>query len=276
MQADHANDAASSFDDAAVVRLSGVGRSFHTRTSSMVALENVDLSLTKGEFTCLVGPSGCGKSTLLRMVAGLIRPNTGIIELDSTSDTRPLCATVFQDYSVFPWRTVLQNVRYGLQVGGVPKKEANEQAREWIARVGLEGFENSYPASLSGGMKQRVALARAMAVRPQILLMDEPFAAVDAQLRLVLQDELLDLWQSAQQTVLFVTHGLDEAVLLGDRIAVMSARPGRIKSTMPVNLPRPRTSDVRFDPEFQAAERHLWDSLREEVIAGRDASGRSI
>jgi NitT/TauT family transport system ATP-binding protein len=226
----------------------------------------MDLDIEDGEFVTIVGPSGCGKSTFLRIVAGLIPPSAGTIEL-SVRDPRHATAMVFQDYSIYPWKKVLDNVRFGLDIMGVPKKEGNERARRYLSRIGLADRADSYPSTLSGGMRQRVAIARALAVEPEILLMDEPFAALDAQLRQVLQDELLELWQADRRTVLFVTHSLEEAILLADRVVVMSARPGRIMEVQEVPFPRPRHADVRTTPEFAALQAKLWDHLRGEVEA---------
>jgi NitT/TauT family transport system ATP-binding protein len=229
------------------------------------ALGPLDLEIADGEFVCIVGPSGCGKSTFMRMVGGLLRPSEGEIQLAVRSE-QPT-AVVFQDYSIHPWKRVIDNVRFGLDLQGVKKKEGNERARTYLAKLGLKDRANSYPDTLSGGMKQRVAIARALAVEPEILLMDEPFAALDAQMRHVLQDELLELWQSDRRTVLFITHSLEEAILLGDRVLVMSSRPGRIIASKEVPFPRPRSADVRTSPEFAALHGELWDLLRSEVAA---------
>lgn len=243
----------------------GVGRSFETRRQAVKALDSIDLTIREGEFVCLVGPSGCGKSTLLRIFAGLLRPSDGVARIHPRSDVGPAAAMVFQDYSIFPWKSVLANVRLGLDLAKVPRKEANERARHWTHRLGLEQFEDSYPATLSGGMRQRVSIARALAVEPEVLLMDEPFAALDAQLRTILQDELLALWQDDRRTVIFVTHSLEEAILLGDRVIVMSSRPGRIIGDHRVDFERPRSGDLRATPEFAAFQQRVWEQLREEV-----------
>jgi NitT/TauT family transport system ATP-binding protein len=230
------------------------------------ALGPLDLDIDDGEFVTIVGPSGCGKSTFLRIVAGLIPPSAGTVEL-AVADHRHATAMVFQDYSIYPWKKVLDNVRFGLDVAGVPKKEGNERARRYLTRMGLADRADSYPSTLSGGMRQRVAIARALAVEPEILLMDEPFAALDAQLRQVLQDELLELWQADRRTVLFVTHSLEEAILLADRVVVMSARPGTIIDIQAVPFPRPRHADIRTTPEFVALQAKLWGLLSTEVEA---------
>ena len=247
------------------IRASAVERYFGAKNDRVHALGPLDLEIEQGEFVCIVGPSGCGKSTFLRMVAGLINPSAGTVEIDAKTDEPT--AMVFQDYSIYPWKKVLDNVRFGLDLAGVPKKEGNERARSYLAKLGLADREKSYPATLSGGMKQRVAIARALAVEPEILLMDEPFAALDAQMRQILQEELLALWQADQRTVLFITHSLDEAILLGDRVLVMSSRPGRIIASKKVPFPRPRRGDVRNTAEFAALQGELWDLLRHEVEA---------
>jgi NitT/TauT family transport system ATP-binding protein len=251
--------------DSAKIKARAVARYFGDGSSRVHALGPLDLDIADGEFVCIVGPSGCGKSTFLRMVGGLIRPSGG--EIVIAARKQHPTAMVFQDYSIYPWKRVIDNVRFGLDVAGVPKKQGNEQARKYLAKLGLSDRERSYPDTLSGGMKQRVAIARALAVEPEILLMDEPFAALDAQMRHVLQDELLTLWQSDRRTVVFITHSLDEAILLGDRVVVMSARPGRIIASKRVPFPRPRSAEVRSSPEFGALQAELWDLLRSEVEA---------
>jgi NitT/TauT family transport system ATP-binding protein len=243
----------------------GVERYFGASAKSRVhALGPLDLDIHDGEFVCIVGPSGCGKSTFVRMVAGLIRPTAGTIDLNVRNTEQPT-AMVFQDYSIYPWKKVLDNVRFGLDLAGVSKKEGNERARVYLAKLGLADREKDYPGALSGGMKQRVAIARALAVEPEILLMDEPFAALDAQMRQILQDELLELWQSDRRTVLFITHSLEEAILLGDRVLVMSSRPGRIIASKTVPFERPRTAELRNTAEFRQLYAELWDLLKTEV-----------
>ncbi|MEZ5244876.1 MAG: ABC transporter ATP-binding protein [Acidimicrobiales bacterium] len=248
----------------------GVHRYFGGAGSERIhAMGPVDLTIRDGEFVCLVGPSGCGKSTFLRMVAGLIGPSEGSVELSTRSDTQST-AMVFQDYSIFPWKRVIDNARYGLDIQGVKKKEGNERALAYLEKLGLGERARSWPHTLSGGMKQRVAIARALAVEPQILLMDEPFAALDAQMRQILQDELLALWQADRRTVLFITHSLEEAVLLGDRVLVMSSRPGRIIADISVPFERPRSNEIRDSPEFAAMTSQLWRLLRAEVEPDRE------
>ncbi|MGW2045488.1 ABC transporter ATP-binding protein [Streptomyces sp. NPDC001858] len=239
-------------------------RTFGRGPGAVAALGPLELAVAPGEFTCVVGPSGCGKSTLLRIAAGLLRPSTGTLEI-RTADPRP-AAMIFQDYGIYDWKTVRANVRFGLDVQRVPRRAATARADDWLARMGLAAFADAYPATLSGGMRQRVAIARALAVEPEILLMDEPFAALDAQLRTILQDELLDLTQATRTTTLFITHSLEEAIVLGDRVLVMSARPGRIIAEHRPPFPRPRTGDIRSTPEFTALRDELWDLLRREAV----------
>ncbi|MFF3540797.1 ABC transporter ATP-binding protein [Streptomyces platensis] len=251
------------------LRARALARSFGRGRKALTALGPVDAEIAPGECVCVVGPSGCGKSTLLRIAAGLLRPSAGELEL-RVSAGRP-AAMIFQDYGIYDWKTVLGNVRFGLDLQRVPRKEADERARSWLARMGLADFAGAYPATLSGGMRQRVALARALAVEPGILLMDEPFAALDAQLRTVLQDELLDLTQTTRTTTLFITHSLEEALVLGDRVLVMSARPGRIIAERRPPFGRLRTGEVRATPEFTALKAELWQLLRDEVDRGGPA-----
>jgi NitT/TauT family transport system ATP-binding protein len=241
-----------------------VERWFGRSGASVRALGPFDLDVADGEFVSIVGPSGCGKSTFLRITAGLLRPSAGEVTIRRRTE-HPTTAMVFQDYSVYPWKTVLENVRFGLDVAGVAKRTGNEVARGYLARIGLQDRANAYPDKLSGGMRQRVAIARALIVEPEILLMDEPFAALDAQLRAVMQEELLHLWQTDRRTVLFVTHSLEEAVLLSDRVAVMSARPGQLLESVEVPFERPRDPELRATPEFASLLGGLWDMLRVEV-----------
>lgn len=248
----------------AKIEAKSIYKRYHSN-GTVTALENVDLRINSGEFVCLVGPSGCGKSTILRMIAGLHKPSEGEIVIHTTSRNTPPTATVFQSYNVFPWKTIRSNVRFGLEMANVPRKEADERAMIWLEKMGLADFADAYPPALSGGMLQRVSIARALAVEPEILLMDEPFAALDAQHRRILQEELLSLWQEDQRTVLFITHSLEEALLLGDRILVMSARPGKIVAEFKVPFPRPRAPEIRSDPHFASLEQEIWDILKREV-----------
>ena len=217
-------------------------KTFSTEEGEMGALEDISIEVKPAEFLCIIGPSGCGKTTLLRMIAGLDHPSSGGIILDGkeVKGPSPDRGMVFQEFSLFPWRTVLKNVEFGLEIKGVGDKARGEIAEKYIELVGLQGFENHYPYELSGGMKQRVAIARALATEPSILLMDEPFGSVDAQTRNVLQEELLEIWKRTKKTVLFVTHSVDEAVYLADRVAVMSARPGCLVKCLDIDIPRPR------------------------------------
>ncbi|MFD5076347.1 ABC transporter ATP-binding protein [Streptomyces sp. NPDC058371] len=239
-------------------------RTFGRGSRAVDALGPLDLTVAPGEFVCIVGPSGCGKSTLLRIAAGLLRPSSGRMEIRARGP-RP-AAMIFQDYGIYDWKTVQANVRFGLDIQRVPRREADARAADWLTRMGLADFAQAYPATLSGGMRQRVAIARALAVEPEILLMDEPFAALDAQLRTILQDELLDLTQATRTTTLFITHSLEEAIVLGDRVLVMSARPGRLIAEHRPPFPRPRTGDIRATPEFKALKSQLWDLLRKEAV----------
>jgi NitT/TauT family transport system ATP-binding protein len=232
------------------------------------AVDGFDLNVAKGEFVTIVGPSGCGKSTLLSVVDGLIQPRGGQVLINGKVVTGPSPdrALVFQEFALLPWRTVVDNVRLGLELQRkFTKVQMRETVDRYIEMVGLQGFENHYPHQLSGGMRQRVGLARALAVNPDILLMDEPFAALDAQTREVMSLELLRIWEQDRKTVLFVTHGIDEAVYLADRVVVMSGRPGRVKEIIPVGLVRPRSLEIKDHPDFVRLRRHIWDLLEKEV-----------
>lgn len=230
------------------------------------ALQDVNLQVMDGEFLSIVGPSGCGKTTFLSVVDGLIPATSGQIMLDGRVVTKPGPdrAMVFQDASLLPWRSVLKNVVYGLECNHVKAAEARDRAMHFIEMVGLAGFENHYPHELSGGMQQRVNLARALVMDPQILLMDEPFAALDAQTRETMQEELLQIWLKAKKTVLFITHQIDEAIFLSDRVAVFTARPGRVKEILPVSLERPRSLKLKRDPRFHQIEDYIWGLILEE------------
>ncbi|MBP2030200.1 NitT/TauT family transport system ATP-binding protein [Methanohalophilus levihalophilus] len=217
------------------------------------ALEDVNLEIKDREFICLIGPSGCGKTTLLRIIAGLDIPDSGRVTLDGDEITvpDPRRGMVFQEYSLFPWKTVIENITFGMELQGAPKEEISRTAEEYLKMVGLEQFRDSYPYELSGGMRQRVAIVRALANDPSVLLMDEPFGALDAQTRNTSQQELLQIWEKKKITILFVTHSVDEAVYLADRIVVMSARPGRVKEMVKVDLPRPRDRTSRQANELR-------------------------
>lgn len=233
-------------------------------TGSLQVLEDINLEIDAGDLVVLLGPSGCGKSTLLNLVAGFAQPTRGCVRHDGIPVTRPdrRRTVVFQDYALFPWMTVQKNVEFGLKAQGVAEAERSRVAREYLTLVKLKGFEDRYPYEISGGMKQRAAIARALAPSPDILLMDEPFGALDAQTRVLLQEELARIVAEMRCTVLFVTHSIEEAVFLADRVVVMSAHPGRIKSVHRVELPRPRTAGTRALPEFITLTQELWHSLK--------------
>jgi len=227
-------------------------------------LGDISLSVFKGEFVSIIGPSGCGESTLLRIIDGLIKADGGRVVVDGVEvdGPGPDRAVVFQYFGLYPWRSVLRNVEFGLELKGVPKHERNRIALENIARVGLRGFENHFPHELSGGMRQRVGFARSLALDPEIILMDEPFSAVDEQTREILQEQLLDLWRATRKTIVFITHSIDEAVYMADRVVVMGARPGRIVEEIKVELPRPRTAAVRTTAEFGKLRGYAWELLK--------------
>ncbi|WP_373839698.1 ABC transporter ATP-binding protein [Methanospirillum sp.] len=229
----------------------------------VIALSDITLSIADDEFVSFVGPSGCGKTTLLRIIAGLDNANTGEVRVDGSLITGPgqKVGMVFQEYSLFPWRNVLSNVAFGLQMQGISKEKRYEIARKYISLVGLSRFEQSYPHELSGGMKQRVAIARALATDPDILLMDEPFGALDAQTRNFMQCELLDIWETKKKTILFVTHSCDEAVFLSDRVVILSPRPGIIREIINIPISRPRD---RTNKEFIDLRRHILEMIEEE------------
>jgi NitT/TauT family transport system ATP-binding protein/sulfonate transport system ATP-binding protein len=232
------------------------------------ALQETHLQVADNDFICILGPSGCGKSTLLRIVASLDRPTTGRVALDGEPVTRPGPdrGMVFQSYTLFPWLTVRQNICFGLREKGVPQAEQDRVAAHFVERVGLRGFESHYPKMLSGGMQQRTALARALANDPKILLLDEPFGALDNQTRALMQELLLGIWESDRKTVLFVTHDIDEAIFMANRVAVMTARPGRIKSDVRIDLPHPRHYTVKTTPEFSSYKARLTEEIRAESI----------
>jgi NitT/TauT family transport system ATP-binding protein len=268
-------------DGAAKIRLRGVAKHFFVRGRRIEALSALDLDIRSGEFFCIVGPSGCGKTTLLRILAGLVGRSAGSIEVARDSDgadgagaadARPLNSMVFQEASIFPWMTVRDNVAFGLKAQGLAKKQRYAIADPYIRKVGLGGFEEALPHQLSGGMKQRVSIARALANDPEMLLMDEPFAALDEQTKFLLQAELLRIWEESRKTVLYVTHSIDEAIVLADRIMVMSARPGRIKDIIDVGsvFGRPRQVDaVKSSAHYGEVFGRVWGLLRDEVQAAR-------
>jgi NitT/TauT family transport system ATP-binding protein len=259
----------------AKIRFEQVRKEFTVRSDSggpahsFTALENVTLDVKPGEFLTLVGPSGCGKSTLLDLLGGLTTPSSGRILLDGRPVTGPARdrGIVFQQYALFPWRTAAQNIEFGLEVAGVGVRERRDKARHYLDLVNLSAFANRYPQELSGGMKQRVAIARSLAYDPEVLLMDEPFAALDAQTRETLQSELLRIWRSTGKTIVFITHGIDEAIVLGQRVAVMTARPGRIKHVFDIpDILHSETDDVRSLPLFGRVRHDIWTLLRDEVL----------
>ena len=235
----------------------------------VTALKELTLDVAKGEFVSLVGPSGCGKSTFLNVLLGLLKPDAGEIRLNGKQITGPgqERAMVFQEFGLLPWRTVLANVELGLELKGVQASVRRERAMELIKMAGLAGFASHYPHELSGGMKQRVGLARALVTDPEVLLMDEPFAALDAQTRDLMQLELLQIWDRTKKTVVFVTHSIEEAAYLSDRVIVISARPGRAKDVMKIALPRPRDYEMRLSAEFNDIKARIWASLKEELVA---------
>ncbi|HXG39750.1 MAG TPA: ABC transporter ATP-binding protein [Candidatus Limnocylindrales bacterium] len=235
-----------------------------TSGERLLAIERLDLEIERGQFVSIVGPSGCGKSTFLKVVNGLVPATEGAIDVQKPAHGRS-DAMVFQDSALFPWYTIIRNVAYGLICQGVPVKDAESRAKPYIDLVGLTGFERKYPYQLSGGMQQRANLARALTVDPEILLMDEPFAALDAQTRELMQAELLRIWNEARKTVLFVTHQIEEAVYLSDRVVVMSARPGKILADIAIDLPRPRDLHVKRTPEFVAYAERVWELIASQL-----------
>jgi NitT/TauT family transport system ATP-binding protein len=250
--------------------IKGVSRVFPgNRGQATQALQPVDFEVADNDFVTILGPSGCGKSTLLRIVAGLDKPTTGRVELDGTPVAGPGAdrGMVFQSYTLFPWLTVEQNIRFGLRERGTPEALQRERSDYFIAKVGLRGFEHHFPKQLSGGMQQRTAIARVLANDPKIMLLDEPFGALDNQTRVLMQELLLGIWESARTTVLFVTHDIDEAIFMASRVAVFSARPGRIKSEIAVDFPHPRTYRIKTTPEFMEIKARLTEEIRAEAIA---------
>jgi NitT/TauT family transport system ATP-binding protein len=249
-----------------VIEIAGVSKEFAKGERRVVALESIDLQVAPREFAAILGPSGCGKSTLLNMVAGFDRPTGGSVRVagEEILAPSPRRAVVFQEPALFPWLTVFDNVVFGPKTQGRPSAEYRAHAAQIIEQVGLRGFEANYPAELSGGMRQRVGIARVLIMRPEVLLMDEPFGSLDAQTRSLMQELLLEVWERHHQTVLFVTHDIEEALLLADRVCVMTARPGRIKKSIAVGIPRPRSIEVTTTPEFNAQRREVLALIREE------------
>ena len=253
----------------ASITLQNIVKEYGTGAKAVPVIHNLNAQIKDGEFVVIVGPSGCGKSTLLRIVAGLDQPTTGQVLLDGVPVQGPGAdrGMVFQSYTLFPWLTVEQNIRFGLRERGMPEHEQKERSDDFIAKVGLRGFEQHFPKQLSGGMQQRTAIARALANDPKILLMDEPFGALDNQTRVLMQELLLGIWESAQKTVLFVTHDIDEAIFMANRVAVFSARPGRIKTELAVDFPHPRHYTIKTSPEFMALKAQLTEEIRAEAMA---------
>ncbi|TLS52715.1 ABC transporter ATP-binding protein [Paenibacillus antri] len=245
-------------------------KAFYRKDRHVTALENISMEVEDGEFVCLVGPSGCGKTTLLRILADLETPSAGSYTIRRTDPNKPLQSMVFQENGIIPWMTVWDNVAFGLQMRHLPKKWIAERVEHYLEKVGLRQFSKLYPKELSGGMKQRVNIARAFANDPEILLMDEPFAALDEQNKFLLQKELLNIWEEDRKTVLFITHSIDEALMLSDRVILLSAHPGRIAGEMRVDLPRPRTMEqIRSHPHMSDTFVHIWNHLQREVQSTR-------
>jgi len=253
------------------IAVQDLSKVFEVRAASTRALAGVNLTVGDGEFLCILGPSGCGKTTMLRIMAGLETPSTGAVDMRRSGDPhRPLNSMVFQEQSLFPWLTVLDNVAFGLEMRGVPRRERYERAKVFLETVGLAAFRSHYPHQLSGGMKQRASLARAFVNDPEVLLMDEPFASLDAQNKLLLQEELLKIWEQNKKTVVYITHSIDEALTLGDRIVVMTAAPGKVKEIIDVDFGRPRdVFEIKAKPQFGEMSLHIWRVLESEVRKAR-------
>ena len=254
----------------AILVVDDIVKRFETEDGVLVAVDHVSLSVAPGEFLGVIGPSGCGKSTLFNVIGGLLDGDEGQVRVtgDRVSGPHPAIGMIFQEESTFPWRTVIDNVAFPLEIAGMPKAQRLERARHFVSLVGLDGFERRYPNELSGGMRQRVSLARTLASEPKILLMDEPFASLDEQTRLLLGDKILQIQQQLKQTTLLITHNITEAVQLSDRIVVMTYRPGRVKRIVDINLPRPRTSEIVSSEAFGRYVAQIWSDLREEASRG--------
>ena len=260
-----------------MIEIGEVWKEFVKGERRVLALEDINLSVAKREFVAILGPSGCGKSTLLNMVAGFDRPTRGTVRVhgEEIVEPSPRRGVVFQEPALFPWFSVMENVLFGPKTQRHPAAEYRHRAAQILDQVGLRGFEASYPAELSGGMRQRVGIARVLIMQPQVLLMDEPFGSLDAQTRMLMQELLLQVWEQHHQTVLFVTHDVEEALLLADRVCVMTARPGRIKRSIDVRIPRPRAIEVTTSPEFNALRREVLALIREEIEhAAMNPAGR--
>lgn len=252
------------------IRIQSLGKVFPSKQGDVQALKNVNLTIPDGQFCCVVGPSGCGKTTLLRILAGLEQQSSGTLTLYHQDPQKSLNSMVFQEQSVFPWMTVEQNISYGLRMRGVSARARREVVDYYLLKTGLARFARAFPFQLSGGMKQRVSVARAFANDPEILLMDEPFANLDEQNKILLQEELLKIWEESRKTVVFITHSIDEAIVLGDRVVVMTAHPGTVKAEMPVDLPRPRqVYELKATAEFGQLVYRVWNLLRDEVLRAK-------
>ena len=253
------------------VHIDNVVKKFNGRNGEMVALNGVTLDIHDNEFICVVGPSGCGKSTLLNIIAGLLEPTSGEVYCDGklVEGTGTDRGVVFQQYALFPWLTVKKNVRFALEMRGIKGKEADELAMKYLEKVDLVKFADHYPKELSGGMKQRVAIARAYAAEPQVLLMDEPFGALDAQTRTQLQSELLQTWERDMKTCFFITHDVDEAIILAQKVIVMSARPGRVKAIIDIDIPYPRDQETKMSPRFLELKNEIWSLVYQEYLEVR-------
>jgi NitT/TauT family transport system ATP-binding protein len=266
--------------DTYAIELRNVTKRFLTPTGkAYTAIRDINMTVAPGEFVAVVGPTGCGKSTTLGLISGLERPSEGSVQVmgKPVQGIDPRIGYVFQSDAVFPWRNVLNNVATGPLFRGRPKSEALERARDWIARVGLSGFENHYPHQLSGGMRKRVALAQTFINEPQILLMDEPFSALDVQTRTMMEDELLHMWSSISASVVFVTHDLEEAISLADRVCVLTSGPGTVKGIYTIDLPRPRNvAEIRFEPRFVQLYHEIWEDLRNEVMISYERNKQRV
>jgi NitT/TauT family transport system ATP-binding protein len=254
--------------EAAILAARNLSKTFYAgQRPGVAAIEDLSLEVSEGEVVCVLGASGCGKSTLLNIFAGFTEPTAGQVFLrgEPITGVEPRCGMVFQSYALFPWKTVRGNVEFGLKMKGVPSAERRRIAARFIEMVKLGGFEDHYPAELSGGMQQRVTLARILAADPEVLLMDEPFAALDAMTRQVMQEELLRIHDESRKTIVFITHSIDEALILSDRLVVMSARPGRVKAILANTLPTPRQVSVQLSPEYAALKREVWSLVESEV-----------
>ncbi len=253
------------------VSIQGIKKIYKTRTGENIALNGVDFDIKENEFICVIGPSGCGKSTLLNIIAGLLEPTSGEVYVDGNKvqGTGTDRGVVFQQYALFPWLTVRKNVEFGLKLKGMDKEQRKTIVDKYLKMVELEKFADAYPKELSGGMKQRVAIARAYAMNPSVLLMDEPFGALDAQTRTQLQTELLKTWEEEHKTCFFVTHDIEKAIVLATRVVIMSARPGRIKEVVDIDIPYPRDQETKMSPRFIELKNHIWGQVYQEYLEVR-------